>query len=158
MKRFLHFLTMLAALPALASIGSIVVLHFTSSGVALTAAAPTASSGHPLSGALAADAGYPLFDSYVPRAVWCELESNGTTTGGTLKWWKQSEQVDGGWGYAPGLDETIPNIATGRFVSVPVDISGSTGKVYCQPSAVTESGGDGGLKVVYGFRLEREGH
>jgi hypothetical protein len=104
---------------------------------------------------VAADAGVRFASQYIPTHVWCELESGGTITGGTLRWWKQSEQSDGGWGLASGLDQAIGNIATARFVSNAVEVAGASGRIYCQPSAVTESGGDGGLTVVYGFRLER---
>lgn len=136
--------------------GAVVIFYQQSTGVALSMSAPTATSGHPLNSWLARDAGMPLAESYMPRQVWAEVESQtGTITGGTLRVWKQSNQIDGGWGLVPSLDMTIPSTGTARWVSPALDISGADGRIYFQTSSVTESGGSGSLNLVYGFRLER---
>lgn len=93
---------------------------------------------------------------YSVTKAWCELKSNSTITGGSLKWWKGTALSDGtiDWGRVSGADETVPNIGKARWVSAPVTVAGVNGRIYCQPSAVTESGADGGLSLTYGFRLE----
>lgn len=157
MKRFLLLAIFLLPMLALAA-GAVTIVYQQSSGIPLDAPKPTANSGHPLSAAIAIDAGLELGSSYRPTAVWCEFESNGSViTGGKLKWWRQSNQRDGGWGQAPGFDENIGAIGHNRFVSMALELAGLEGKIFCQPSGVTESAnGDGGLTVIYGFRMERE--
>lgn len=159
MKRLPLLLVLLAgsAMAVAAGVG-VIVLYQSQGSVSLTGAAPTATSGHPLgSGAynLAADAGIPYPSSWTPSKVWCELDSTGTITGGTLRWWFQRTGADAGWGPANGLDQGIGNPGTARWVSTPVTVSGSDGRIYCQPVSVTESGGSGSLTVTYGFRLEK---
>lgn len=157
MKRF-SLLTLLIGTVALGATtwGAVVIFYQQSSGVALSMSAPTATSGHPLNSWLARDAGMPLAESYMPTQVWPEVESQtGTITGGTLRVWKQSNQIDGGWGLAPALDMTIPNVGQARWVGPPIDISGADGRIYFQTSSVTESGGNSTVNLVYGFRLER---
>lgn len=141
-------------LPAIAELATNVVQVFlkTDSGVALSAADPTGTSngagGYSLAG------NDHLANSTV-TAVWCELETQGTSvTGGTVKWWKYSGSS---WGYSPGLDESIPNTGEKRFVSQAIKVLGPEGRVYCQPTSVTESGAglDGGLTRVYGVRVEK---
>lgn len=152
-KLLLLGVALAAATAGAAKVVRIVILS-SSTPSALTAADPTASEGYSL---LASDLGANL-SSFSVTGVWCELQSNSTITGGTLRWWKKTTLPDAGtaWGIVPGLDQSIGAIAKGRFVSNAVSVMGAEGRVYCQPSAVTESGADGGLNVTYGFRLESQ--
>lgn len=155
MKRLLLLAVFLLPMLVLAA-SAVSIIYQQSSGIPLTANAPGSRAGHPLSAALAIDAGLDLASSYRPTSVWCEVESNGIITGGKLRWWRRSNQTDGGWGQAPGFDETIGPINASRFVSMALELAGYEGGIYCQPTGITETGGDGGLTVVYGFRMERE--
>lgn len=142
------------AMPALADLAAniIVVKTYTDTAVALSAADPSGSAdggtgGYSLQGEQHITTGGTV------AAVWCELATEGSAiTGGTLKWWKYTGTA---WGYAPALDEVIPNTGEARFVSKPVRVLAPEGRVYCQTASVTETGGDGGLTRVYGFRVER---
>jgi hypothetical protein len=100
--------------------------------------------------------GYSLDSSAYSGAivthVWCELDGGANTvTGGTLKWWKYS---NGSWGYASGLDETIPSTGETRWVSKSIKVAGVEGRFYCQPSSVTLSAGTT-VTRVYGIRTEK---
>ena len=142
------------ALPALGEIATNIVRVVTYSEVPVSL-----SSGDPSGLADGGAGGFSLqgeqhLAGSTVTAVWCELATTGSAiTGGTVRWWKQTNSS---WGLVPSLDETIPNTGEARVVSAPLRVLGPEGRVYCETSSVTETGGDGGLTRVYGFRVERK--
>lgn len=145
---------LLATGPALAELAAtaIRIIIKKDTGVALSAAVPSGSAGYSLTPEDLDD----HLSGFRTTKVWCELKTNGTSiTGGSLKWWKYPG--DGGtWGEATALSETISATQGTKWVSSPVSIAGDDGRVFCQPSSVTETGAglDGGLQRSYNFRVE----